>query len=158
MAILVPLALVPKMLKRKYPDLQTREMLLAATATAAFVTIYIGIVQPIYYSREHTTTFVSQIETLRKANPGPVVFYKISPDKEDIKYAANAQTLIKPNYARFPNEMLDYGESAYFVAPEKYYDSLPGHFGINTKKITKGNLGHKKCIVFRLTKEITASN
>lgn len=111
-----------------------------------------GLFQPIYYSREHTTTFVTQIETLRKTNPGPLVFYKINPDNEDIKYAANAQTLITPNYAKNPEEILSYKESAYFITPQKYYNRLPDQFAAKTKQITKGNIGHKKCIAFKLTK------
>ncbi len=153
--MLVTTAGLGAVLKLKCNDWAAQKTLLTATAAAALVILYIGIIQPIYYDREHTTSFVSQVEQLREATPGPLVFYQIGPDGEDIKYAVNAGHSLQPEYFDKPEKMLTYGENACFVALQKYYDALPEHLVAQTVPLAKGNLGHKECIAFKLTRPVS---
>ena len=137
-------------LKLKCGASDTQETLLTAVAALTFVTMYAGIIGPLYYSREETTSFVAQVESLRQSEPGALVFYEIGPDAEDIKYAANSTVLIQPDFAECPEDILDYDSTAYFVTPESDFDNLAETMGNRIGAVARGNLGHKECVAFKL--------
>jgi len=139
--------------KPKVKTFDTGEVALTLVGALAFIVVYVGVVSPMYYQREETSTFVRAVESLRADEPGELVFYLMGPDQEDVKYAANAERILAPRFVREFDKVVECGESCYFITHEKYFDQLNEGQAKRVEVVAAGNLGHKESVAFRLVGE-----
>lgn len=124
------------------------ETLALVVGAAAFVTIYIYIVQPINIEFNQGKSFVMQVEAIRQ--PGQaLVFYKIGPDGEDIKYMVALDKPLQPQFVQTPAELLAYQSPAVFIAAKKQFFALPVLLQAHFKMLADGQLGHLPAIAFQ---------
>jgi 4-amino-4-deoxy-L-arabinose transferase-like glycosyltransferase len=117
---------------------------------AVFAIVSIGVVDPINYSQERTKPFVGQVEALQERQPGDIVFFRMGPDQEDIKFAANASKPIEPRFIRSFDELKQSGRGDYIVAEEPVFQSLPAEIGNRARSLLRGKIGHESVVVFTL--------
>jgi 4-amino-4-deoxy-L-arabinose transferase-like glycosyltransferase len=150
---LCTLALVIAFLRKLHDSRDTpceRDLVLLASAAVVFAVVTVGIVEPICYSREKTRPFVSQVEALEDKDPGPVVFFRVGPDAEDIKFMAN---LSKPCDLRFADSLDAPAGSPgtpYVITTEKVFDTIAADDRRPMRVLVRGKIGHKDFVVLTL--------
>jgi 4-amino-4-deoxy-L-arabinose transferase-like glycosyltransferase len=128
----------------------TRELALVAMAALAFNVFNSELVESLTTDRGSSSAFVANLESLRRQQPGPLVFYRIGPDGEDIKYMVNLDYAVLPSFAKSPDELLTQSAAAYVVAFAKDFAALSPAIVPEPDILLRGNIGHKECIVFHL--------
>jgi len=149
-AILGGLSVTAGPAKRRLTNDLSRDMATMAIGVAAFITIYIGIAQPINLALETTQPFVARVKLLQEERPGDIAFYKIGPDGEEGKFMANYDEHLKPTFATSPEELLDFCKYSYFITETRDYVGLPDDVKSCTKVRIKGKIGHRACTVFTI--------
>ncbi len=149
-AILGGLGVTAGPAKRRLTNDLSRDMATMAIAVAAFITICVGIAQPINLALETTQPFVARVKLLQEERPGDIVFYRIGPDGEDIKFMANYDEPPKPAFAASPEELMDSRQYSYFITEQHDFDGLPDDVKSRTKVRIEGKIGHRACIVFTI--------
>lgn len=125
-----------------------RGVKLLGIAAAVFLVVDIGVAQPLSYSLEKSGPFVKEVEALYEKNPSPVIFFRIGPDAEDIKFTVN---LSKPLETRFTDSLDSLGNASdapYVIAREKVFRSLSTEERQRVQLLARGKLGHRECVVF----------
>jgi hypothetical protein len=120
-------------------------------ALLAFVTFVTGVVEPLRNARNSSRDFCMTVESMRQTKPGPMVFLDIGPDDEDIKYAANLDYELRPDFIRSTSEMTSLDPNAYIVTFARNYTLLPNEVTLNWHIVARGFIGHKECIAFRVS-------
>jgi len=149
-AILGGLSVTAGPAKRRLTNDLSRDMATVAIAVAAFITIYVGIAQPINLALETTQPFVARVKLLQKERPGDIAFYRIGPDGEDIKFMVNYDKPIKPAFLMSPEELLNSRQCSYFIAEQRDFASLPESVKNCTRVQFTGKIGHRACTVFTI--------
>src|SRR5262249_11262508 len=93
--ILIFVALSAAAMKFAGPRHATYRPVGAAAIGAAMVLAgIVGIVDPITVGAERTGAFTAALAALREREPGPILFYRIMPDSEDVKFMVNVDDLL----------------------------------------------------------------
>lgn len=146
LAVLVPLVLAAWKLGRNWTHAENRDMYLLAVGAAAFVIVYIGMVGPITYSSEKTRPFVRAVEAAQEKAPGPICFFRVGPDGEDVKYMAHTT---KPVDVRFIDSLAPLRSISgvqYVLMRETVFDSLgPGEYD-TMRLLARGEIGHRSYV------------
>jgi 4-amino-4-deoxy-L-arabinose transferase-like glycosyltransferase len=116
---------------------------------ATFVIATLGIADPINYSLEKTGPFVRQVEALRESRPGGLMFFKIGPDQEDIKFVVNMSKPVEPQFISSVDELRRSGRGHYIIAEELAFQSLPPDVK-PAACLLRGRIGHEDVVVFAL--------
>jgi 4-amino-4-deoxy-L-arabinose transferase-like glycosyltransferase len=146
--LLTVLAAAAWRLNNRLKESVTRDFVFMAIGTLTFILIIGGIEEPLNYSSRRTLPFVEKVESLRKQNPGDIVFYKIEADGEAIKFMANLDKPIKPQFINSPEDILNYKEPVYFIAMDEDLDNLPKETAQHIKRLDTGKISRKDCTVF----------
>lgn len=109
--------------------------------------LLVGIEEKVYSCIERVKPFVQKVESCLDAKQS-LVFYQIGPDQEDIKYAANAERMLSPQFVSKPEDLLTQ-QGALIVARQNRFSQLPPGIASHMEMLFTGQLGHKKCVVFR---------
>lgn len=149
-AILGGLTVTAALAKKRLTNDSNRDMATVAIAVAAFITIYVGIAQPINLTLETTRPFVATVNLLQKERPGDIIFYRIGPDGEDIKFMVNYDKPTKPGFLTSPEELLKSRPYLYFITKDRDFYCLPDDVKSCTKVHFKGKIGHRGCTVFTI--------
>ena len=137
--------------KPKVRTFDTGEVTLTLVGALAFMVVYIGVISPMYYQREETSTFVQSVESQIDAETDKLVYYMMGPDREDVKYAANVDRLLTPGFVREFEKVLEYGASSFFITHKKYFKQLTEDQKKTIEVVAVGNLGHKEAVAFQLS-------
>jgi hypothetical protein len=135
------------MLRRKNLTQQMEQLGLASCATATFIILYVGIIQPVDIQFNSAATFVNEFEKFYQPNQD-IVFYNIGPDQEDIKFMVAINKPIQPKFIDTPQSLINYKPSALFIIKDKDFASLTPQTLNLLKVIFRQKLGHQRCVVF----------
>jgi 4-amino-4-deoxy-L-arabinose transferase-like glycosyltransferase len=135
---------------RRIQVTSVRQLTLVALATLAFNIFNSGLVESLTVSHGSSSAFIAGLESLRKQQPGPLIFYRIGPDGEDIKYVANLDYAVLPSFAQSSGELLTQNATAYIVAFAAEFADLSPMVAAESDILLRGSINHKKCLVFRL--------
>jgi 4-amino-4-deoxy-L-arabinose transferase-like glycosyltransferase len=124
-----------------------RELCSFIIGVAAFLTSYICIAQPINISFNQTKPFVTQAEALRTSQQA-LVFYRLGPDGDDIKYMVTADQPLHPQFLQTPTALLNFKTAAIFITAQNQFASLPSNLQKQFQILLIGRLGHTPCVVF----------
>jgi hypothetical protein len=91
---------------------------------------------------------VEKVETLQKQNQGDLVFYKIGADAEAIKFMANLDKPVKPQFIKSPEAILGYTVPVYFISKQEEFANLPKDVAQHVKILANGSIGGDNCVVF----------
>jgi hypothetical protein len=112
-----------------------------------FIIVYSGIAQPLNIEFNRAKPFVEQVEALQQ--PGQkLVFYRIGPDGEDIKYQVAANQPIQAAFIRNPAALLVFPGPAIFIAKTEDFNQLARPINQHLRLLFTGQLGHQSCVVF----------
>ncbi len=127
----------------------TREYLIGALGFAVVAVIHVAVAEPVKESLETARPFVTKLETTR-SDMEQLVFYRIGPDQEDIRYILNASRPIQPQFVRTATGLLQVPQNAWVITRESDFTTLPGEVRKRAAIQFRGRLGHRECVVFRL--------
>jgi 4-amino-4-deoxy-L-arabinose transferase-like glycosyltransferase len=144
---LVLLAGVSRKLETSWSDRAIHSLGICA---AVIIIVIVGVTDPISYSLERTEPLVKQVETLQKDRPGELVFFRIGPDQEDIKFVVNMSHPTKPRFTESFEELKDLVSPHYIIAEEEVFQSLPPDIETLTRPLLRGRIGHENIVVFSI--------
>lgn len=150
--VMIAVTVAALVLNRRLRGSPAHDIVIAGAGALALVAANIGIVEPINYHLERTRPFVRAVEDLRAEEPGPVVFFRIGPDKEDVKFMVNAGEPIAPEFIDSTDAFAQHG-GAWFIARERDFDALPADVAARCDVRRRGRIGHRKCVVFTMRRE-----
>lgn len=133
--------------KKQVTDPVLREFIILCTGLAAFIVIYAEIGQSLDMQFNRAKPFVTQVETIRHPEQ-KIVFYKIGPDGEDIKFMVALDKPLQPVFLQDPNTILNFKEPAIFIAKDTDFLQLPDNIKQKLHFLFEGHLGHQDCFVF----------
>jgi 4-amino-4-deoxy-L-arabinose transferase-like glycosyltransferase len=151
-ATLVLLAALSARLRRKWTDHPKSALTAMAIAVAAFVTLHIGIVDPIHYGLERTRPFVSQVEALYEKDPRTLVFFRVGPDAEGIRFMVNLSKPLAPQFLGSFDELRELPGPAYVLMKEQTFLSMPADDAGQMRSLGRGKIGHKDFLILSLDK------
>ena len=146
--IAIILAIAVWVLNQRFKDSAIRDVAYTAIGTVTFILIIVGINEPINYYYNNTQPFVAKVETLRSQQPSEIIFYKIYPNSEAIKFMVNLDKPIKPHFICDANDIINYSIPAYFIALKDDFDTLPNDILPCTKCLDSGKIGRDDCVIF----------
>jgi 4-amino-4-deoxy-L-arabinose transferase-like glycosyltransferase len=153
LAVLILLAAIAAGLRRKWSGRPESDLATLAVAVAAFVALNVGIADPIRYGLERTRPFVSQVETLYEKNPGTLVFFRVGPDAEGIKFMANLSKPLVPRFLYSFDELQELPGTLYIIAKEQMFQTLPADDAGQMRVLGRGKIGHADFVILTLDKE-----
>lgn len=132
---------------RKNITQQMRQLGLVTCATATFITLFMGAIQPVDIQFNSATVFVNEFEKYYQLNQD-IVFYHIGPDQEDIKFMVAIDKPIQPKFIDTPQALLNYSSPALFIIKDTDFAGLSPQIRNAFKVIFNQKLGHQRCVVF----------
>jgi 4-amino-4-deoxy-L-arabinose transferase-like glycosyltransferase len=125
-----------------------RDLILLASAATVLVAVTVGIAEPIHYSQEKTRPFVSQVEALKEKDPGDIVFFKVGPDAEDIKFMANLSRPCELRFADSLDALRGLPGTPYVITTEAVFHTIAADDEQTVKPLVRGRIGHKAFVAF----------
>lgn len=130
---------------------KARELALLTTGALTFLSLHLLLIEPVMQSLEGSRAFVSVVEKFRDGEK-ELVFYRIGPDGEDIKYMVNLDKTFQPKFIWGAEEILAHPK-AVIIVKESDYKKLPDEIKNRCKIIAKGKLGHKETLALQSQKK-----
>jgi 4-amino-4-deoxy-L-arabinose transferase-like glycosyltransferase len=155
--VLIALIVAYPRCSRRVGGFSESPFVLIALAVFAFVALNVWIISPMTYARESTRPFAEKLERLLPSGPTTIVFYRISPDGDDIKLAANMDRPVTPIFIRNAEQLLEQPPQTCFVARDVDFDDLPADIAQKTRVRFHGKIGHRDCVVFSLRANLNES-
>ena len=153
LAVLVLLAVLSVKSHRRGMDDPTSVLASLAIAVAAFIAAYIGIFDPIHWSQEQTRPFVSQVEALCEKDPGTLVFFRVDPDGDGIKFMVNLSQPLPIRFLDSLDELRELPGMPYIVMKDQVFRTLPTGGTKQMTVIGRGKIGHRDFVILTLEKE-----
>lgn len=142
------LAIISWLLNIRLKNDDKKNLVLMALVTTTFIIVTICVIEPIDYYRNSTKPFVAKVEALRSQKAGEVVFYRIGADSEAIKFMANLDKPLKPQFINNPTDILRFQVPVCFIALKEDFEALPKNLTLKIKPVFSGKIGRDDCIVF----------
>ena len=98
---------------------------------------------------EGAARFVHEVAARRVTAPGPIVFWRIGPDQEDVRFMVNDESGAAPGFVSLLDDLLNCDRQAWFIAPAKDFADLPTDVAPQFTVEVRGRIGHEKCVAFR---------
>jgi 4-amino-4-deoxy-L-arabinose transferase-like glycosyltransferase len=150
LCLLVPLVLLAKRQPTGWSGRLDRDIVLVMAAMVTFVIIDLGISDPISCQMETTRSFVRQVEALREKDPGQVLFFRVGPDQEDLKFMVDLSKPLEPKFATSIEVLRETPGTYYIIVREKVFHAMAtGSFGC-AKPVLHGRIGHSDFALLRL--------
>jgi hypothetical protein len=125
-----------------------RNLGLTTIGAVTLIIITVCIEEPVTCNLKSARPFVEKVETLQRQNQGDLVFYKIGDDAEAIKFMANLDKPIKPQFIKSPEAILSYTVPVYFISKEEDFTDLPKDVAQHVKIFAGGKIGGDNYVVF----------
>ncbi len=142
------LGIVSWIMNTKFEDSIKRDFTFLAVGTITFIILMIYIAEPIDNYHNNAGPLAAQIEALQSKQAGEVVFYRIDADGEAIKFMANFDMPLKPQFINNPDYILNFHTPAYFIALKEDFEDLPENITARIKLLDIGKIGRNDCVVF----------
>jgi 4-amino-4-deoxy-L-arabinose transferase-like glycosyltransferase len=123
-----------------------KQAALFAVGVLALATLRAFLVEPVALTLESSSDFVRKVEAVR--GTGPLVFFQIGPDTEDIKYAVNLERDVRPIFLGTLEEVAALAAPACIVTLKENERPLQEKFGDAFRVLVEGKLGHRPSIAF----------
>jgi len=138
---------------RRWIDHRANALGTLVIAAAAFVVLHIGIVDPISYSQERTRPFVSDVEALYERDPGTLVFFRVHPDAEGIKFMVNLSKPLVPRFLDSVDELRELPGPLHVVMKEQVFRSMPADDTKQMRLLGRGKIGHADFVILAMDKQ-----
>ncbi|QNH79645.1 glycosyltransferase family 39 protein [Pseudomonas protegens] len=129
-----------------------RLVLLSALALAAQWTLLVAVVDPAKDRQFDTQGFVRDVEQLRAAEHGPLVFFNLGQDTWAVRYMMNLDHDEQPLFVRgdTPGELDALPHGSWVIVARKDREKLQGTSLENQQPVYEGRLNDNPCLVFQL--------
>jgi len=150
LALLVGLVAVTR--TRKFREHSQDGLIFVPVAALSFIIFNTGIVERMVYLHERTKPFVEKVEALHASQPGKIAFYRIGPDKEDLKFSTNLSRPIETEFLTCLKPLLNSASIYYIIAEPRVFSELPADERAFAQLLARGKLGHREVVLFTLSK------
>jgi len=150
LAVLFLLTATVRVLTRRPMDDLRRDLALLAVGAATVAVVSIGVASPAYFSLEQTRPFVQEVEALQAERPGDIVFFRVGPDGEDIKFMVNLSRPARPQFVTDLDAIEGPQDTHYIITKKEVLDSPPARADKRIRVRLLGRIGHKDFVVFTL--------
>jgi 4-amino-4-deoxy-L-arabinose transferase-like glycosyltransferase len=127
-----------------------RDTVLLALAASAILIFKAGLVEPLITARESSAAFAQTTESLRQQQQADLVFYRVGPDGDDVKYASALDHPLRPVFIDSPEDIARQRAGAYIITSDKEFAALPSQMTATCTVPLRVKLGHKEYVAFRL--------
>jgi hypothetical protein len=79
-----------------------------------------------------------------------LVFYRVGPDGDDLKYVANLDKIVTPVFTSDPREILQLEKGEVVITGKENFSELPESVLIKIEKIAEGRIGHHVYVAFKV--------
>jgi len=118
---------------------------------AGLVMTCAGIVEPLMLSHRPSEDFVALLKAQQMREPRELVFYRFTPDTDDMVLAANYGKPIRPYFAGSTSVLSQIRDKAYCLCTEDDASQLPPELAVRTEVVVRGSLAGERCVVLSLT-------
>jgi len=122
-----------------------------AVAAGTLVVVHVGVVETVTLSLEGAAAFVQEVAVRNAKAPGPIVFWRIGPDQEDIRFMVNYDTAEAPKFVSTVDDLFNCDRHAWLIAEEESLAQLAPDVARRFEVCVRGRIGHKDCVAFRFT-------
>ncbi len=147
--IFVLLGIVTLVLPKKFPDGKSQELAFFATGISCLAVAYIFVVEPVNIAFESTKPFMKKVEPFREKKDA-LVFYRVGPDGDDVKYVVNLDKILTPVFTSDPREILQLEQGKVVITGKENFSELPESVSIKIEKIAEGRIGHHVYVAFKV--------
>ena len=125
------------------------DLLALSVGAASFLAVHLLVIEGAELTTEKSAPFVQKAE-LARGEKGQLVFWRIGPDGEDVKYMVNIPRLAVPEFlSGEPEEMTAIPPgAAVFISNRDEFESLPEKISDQFETVVEGRLGHTSCVGF----------
>lgn len=141
--VLLVVVLINLVIKYKAWD----EFGLLVGAVVAWLSLNIGIAEPLQQYANRAQPFVAMVEHLRQPQQR-LVFYRIGPDAEDVKFMVAWNQAYQPTFLHNHESLQAYHKPALFIARDEDFNRIPSDLQQHLRVLWQGRLGHQWCVVF----------
>jgi len=129
-----------------------RLVLLSALALAAQWTLLVAVVDPAKDRQFDTLGFVTDVEQLRAAEHGPLVFFNLGQDTWAVRYMMNLDHDEQPLFVSgdAPGQLDALPHGSWVIVARKDREKLQGTSLENQQPVYEGRLNDNPCLVFQL--------
>ncbi|MHC5789807.1 ArnT family glycosyltransferase [Pseudomonas idahonensis] len=129
-----------------------RLVLLSGLALAAQWTLLAAVLDPAKDLQFDTQGFVSQVEQLRAAEHGPLVFFNLGQDTWAVRYMMNLDHDEQPLFVSgdAPGQLDTLPHGSWVIVARKDREKLQGTSLENQQPVYEGRLNDNPCLVFQL--------
>lgn len=124
-------------------------VLRVSVAAASFVVVHLGVVETVMLNLEGSARFVREVAAQRAEAPGPIVFWRIGPDQEDVRFMVNEDSAAAPGFVSSLDDLLSCDGRAWVIAREEDFAELPPDVASRFAVEVRGRIGHGECVAFR---------
>jgi hypothetical protein len=140
---------VTLVLPKKFPDGKSQELAFFAAGISCLAVAYIFVVEPINIAFESTKPFMEKVEPFRDKKDA-LVFYRVGPDGDDLKYVVNLDKILTPVFTRDPREILKLEQGEVVITGKENFSELPESVSIKIEKIAEGRIDHHVYVAFKV--------
>jgi len=148
----IPLMVIVWKFDRGWKGWIHKEMGLLAVGLGTYFLLNVLVANPIDNAREQTRPFVESVETLNANSPGQVVFFRVGPDADAIKFMANRTEPIEPQFVQSLDSFWETKDRYYVITKEEVFQSLPAIEAARIKPLVRGRIGHHDFVAFSFTR------
>lgn len=142
--VLIILTIISFMSWKKFLNKLRQRLTFLACAAATFITLYIGVIQPLDVQFNSVKPFVEAVNSFWKAGQA-LVFYKIGPDQEDIKFMTTLNQPVIPLFIKKPDDLLNFKAPAIIIARDENFVQFTQNQQHVFKLLAQLKLGHNLC-------------
>jgi 4-amino-4-deoxy-L-arabinose transferase-like glycosyltransferase len=147
--VFVLLGIVTLVLQKKFPDGKSQEFACFAAGISCLVVAHIFVIEPVNFAFESTKPFITKVEPFRDKKDA-LVFYRVGPDGDDVKYVANLDKIVTPVFTSDPREILQLEQGEVVITGKENFSELPESVLIKIEKIAEGRIGHHMYVAFKV--------
>ncbi len=118
-------------------------------AAASFVVVHLGVVETVMLNLEGSARFVQEVAARRAEAPGPIVFWRIGPDQEDVRFMVNEDSAAVPGFVSSLDDLVVCDGRAWVIATVEDFADLPPDVASRFVIEVRGRIGHGECVAFR---------
>jgi 4-amino-4-deoxy-L-arabinose transferase-like glycosyltransferase len=126
---------------------EAMEWAAVGAAALTLVILVASVSEPIACARERSGPFTARVAAMCEQRTGQIVFYKITRDKEAIKFMVNYGKPLEPVFITEPAEISGCASGSYIIAKAEAVSGLPEEAKEKLTMVYSGRFDSEDCVV-----------
>jgi 4-amino-4-deoxy-L-arabinose transferase-like glycosyltransferase len=129
--------------------LRSNQLMKLLIGMLSFFILSVTFLQPLNLQHESSIKFVNAVQKIRTSNR-PIVFFRLGPDGDDLKYLVNIKKMFVPICLNTPKNIAKYKKPYILIIKSSKFTQIPKDIRDRIKILIKGKLGHVDCVAAEL--------